>query len=262
MKGELELALRSAGRPGSAPICFFVKDNVITTSEVLVHINEILEGDFEYFADADYRLSPYVLFDAPSRSKIIEEMMDEHRLQSGEAITEPAPTEAVLWKRFVNRALSNFHIVFCLDTQAGLGCLSDFPIVARKCSMNVFLPSGHDGRIEIVKQKLAGIQFHEDKRIHEKLHYALVHAASSFYDLALEVGLEYSRSLKDPYVIGLSQHLDLVNHFVKTRDDVSTCSAGVQEGGRFCTSTWDYSAGNVGCKQLPNNRCWCKCAEV
>jgi len=223
MKGELESALRSAGLPGSTPICFFVKDNVVTTSEILVHINEILQGDFEYFADADYaRLSPYVLFDASSRSKIIEEMMDEHRLQSGEALMESAPTDAELWKRFIDRALGNLHIVFCLDTQAGLGCLSDFPIFARKCGMNVFLPSGHDGRIEIVQQKLAGIQFHEDERIHDKLHYALVHATGSFYDLALEVGLEYSRSLRDQYAIGLSQHLDLVNHFVKTRDDVAS----------------------------------------
>ena len=219
MKLELESALRLTGLPGGVSVCFFLKDNLIMSDEILIHINEVLEGDFEFFSESDaVCLSHHVLFDAQSRVKIIEEMKNEYRQQGGETVSESEATDAELWMRFTHRARANLHLLFCLDTQAGLACLSDFPILTNKCVINVLPAPDADARLEIVRQKLATMEFHEDQRAHERVQYSVTHAMTSFYNIAQEIGLDFSMCCGQQSCVSLSSHLDLVNHFVKTRE--------------------------------------------
>ena len=53
LKLELESSLLRTGVSGGGSVCFFLKDNLIMTNEILIHIVEILEGDFEYFTESD-----------------------------------------------------------------------------------------------------------------------------------------------------------------------------------------------------------------
>ena len=88
----------------------------------------------------------------------------------------------------MKRATSKLHIIFCVEIRTGIRGLSDFPILAQKCSINLMAPCDHEGRVKIASHKIGCIRFDPEDRANAAIKYSMVHAMCSVHDFAKHVG--------------------------------------------------------------------------
>ena len=228
---ELASCLRTAGVLGRS-VTFFVQDNVVASSELLVLIKEIFEGNF-LFAPDSQATAQRAIFSTETRAAIIEELRESHAQAALEAGSDNSEAQISsddhFWKIFVRRAISNLHIVFCLEMCRGLGAMVYFPRLIRKSSINVMPPCLQENRVQIATEKLKIVRFDDEQTSNKAMKYAIAHAMADIYNLASETGLAFSRTSNWEYIIGLPQHTDLANLFVRTLEaSLSSIATEVQ----------------------------------
>ena len=232
---EIESSLMTAGLSGRA-ICFLLTETLLPHSHLLILINEIFQGDFVYSEEGESR-PEHLLFGCETRNKIIDEMREAEQIAQEDAGLVTQVTDKDLWTRFIDLALSNFHVVFCLETQTGLGCLAEFPSIAQKCCISVVASCDDADRIQIVSRKMCTLKctFDADTRVNNKMEYNVVHVIGSIYTLAQKVGLEFTHTFNHQYALGLSHYMDFINVFLKTIDSSTRYTARRIEQLEKCT---------------------------
>jgi dynein heavy chain len=248
LQHQLESCLKIAGLSGRS-ITFFLKDNMITNSSLLIRINGLFQENFEYVSNDAVR-PDHILFDSETRASIFAEM----RMFDQDADESASNTGNYehLWQTFMKRATSKLHIIFCVEIRTGIRGLSDFPILAQKCSINVMAPCDHEGRVKIASHKIGCIRFDPEDRANAAIKYSMVHAMCSVHDFAKHVGLEFANTRNRQYVVGISQHIDLLNLFRGILDHSASLVDNKIERLELCMSK--LKALRLDAEQLIENR--------